>query len=72
MFSQFPFRHAEDRFDNGKDRFAEKRNWRLLAPFVTGLGIADDLLSLMVFTHPSAVRAAGQELLFKLPLCEDM
>ena len=39
---------------------------------VTGLGIADDLLSLMVFTDPSAVGAAGQELIFKLPLCEDM
>ncbi len=46
----------------------------------TGLGIADDLTfaggngqgSLMVFTDPSAVGLAGQEVLTRLPLCEDM
>ena len=46
----------------------------------TGLGIADDLTysggngdgSLVVFTDPSAVGLAGQEVLTRLPLCEDM
>ncbi len=46
----------------------------------TGLGVADDLIyaggtgagSLMIFTDPSAVGAAGQEVVTRLPLCEDM
>ena len=38
----------------------------------TGLGIADDLQSLMVFTDPSTVGLAGQGVVTKLPLCEDM
>jgi hypothetical protein len=50
----------------------------------TGLGVADDLTylgtnakpgtgegSLIVFTDPTAVGLAGQEVLTKLPLCED-
>jgi hypothetical protein len=39
---------------------------------VTGLGVADDLLSFMVFSDPSGVGAAGREFITKLPLCEDM
>jgi hypothetical protein len=39
---------------------------------VTGLGVADDLQSLMVFTDLSAIGSAGQEIITKLPLCEDM
>ena len=38
----------------------------------TGLGIADDLASLMVFTDPTALGLAGQEIVTKLPICEDM
>jgi hypothetical protein len=38
----------------------------------TGLGVADDLKSLMVFTDPSGIGAAGQEVVTKLPLCEDL
>ncbi len=38
----------------------------------SGLGIADDLKSLMVMTDPSAVGLAGQGVVTKLPLCEDM
>jgi hypothetical protein len=46
----------------------------------TGLGVADDLIypggngagSLMIFTDPSAVGLAGQEVVTRLPLCEDM
>jgi len=41
------------------------------APLITGLGVADDLGSLMVFTDPSGIGAAGQEAITKLPLCED-
>ena len=39
---------------------------------VTGLGVADDLQSLMVFSDPSNLGLAGQEVIAKLPLCEDM
>ena len=38
----------------------------------TGLGVADDLKSLMVFTDPSAAGVAAAEVVMKLPLCEDM
>ena len=38
----------------------------------TGLGVADDLKSLMVMTDPSAIGLAGQEVITKTPLCEDM
>jgi hypothetical protein len=38
----------------------------------TGVGIAEDLQSLMVYTDPSAIGLAGQEVVTKLPLCEDM
>jgi hypothetical protein len=38
----------------------------------TGLGVADDLQSLMIYTDPSAVGAAGQGVVTKIPLCEDM
>jgi hypothetical protein len=39
---------------------------------ITGLGVADDLQSLMVFSDPSAIGLAGQEVVTKVPLCEDM
>jgi hypothetical protein len=38
----------------------------------TGLGVEDGTHNLMVFTDPSAVGLAGQEVVTKLPLCEDM
>ena len=38
----------------------------------TGLGVAEDLQSLMVYTDPSSVGLAGQGVVTKLPLCEDM
>jgi hypothetical protein len=38
----------------------------------SGLGVAEDLKSLMVFTDPSAVGLSGQGVVTKLPLCEDM
>jgi len=39
---------------------------------VTGLGVADDLGSLMVMTDPSIIGLLGQGVVTKLPLCEDM
>jgi hypothetical protein len=39
---------------------------------ITGLGVADDLKSVMNFTDPSDVGAAGQAVIVKVPLCEDM
>ena len=39
---------------------------------VSGLGVADDLGSLMVFTDPSTVGLAGAGVVTKLPLCEDL
>ena len=39
---------------------------------ITGLGIAEDLQSLMIYTDPSAIGLAGQEVVTKLALCEDM
>ena len=39
---------------------------------ITGLGVAEDLKSLMVFGDPSAIGLAGQEVVTKVPLCEDM
>ena len=38
----------------------------------TGLGIAMDLQSLMIYTDPSAIGLAGQGVVTKIPLCEDM
>jgi hypothetical protein len=38
----------------------------------SGMGVAEDLKSLMVFTDPSTVGLAGQGVVTKLPLCEDM
>jgi hypothetical protein len=38
----------------------------------TGMGVANDQKSLMVFSDPSAIGLAGQAVVTKLPLCEDM
>jgi len=40
--------------------------------FTTGLGVADDLNSFVAFTDPSGLGLAGQEVIYKMPLCEDM
>jgi hypothetical protein len=39
---------------------------------VTGLGVAEDLKSLMVYSDPTALGLAAREEVTKLPLCEDM
>ena len=39
---------------------------------VTGLGISVDQKALMVYTDPTAIGLAAQEIVTKVPLCEDM
>jgi hypothetical protein len=39
---------------------------------LTGLGIAGDLQSLMIYTDPTTLGLASQEVVTRLPLCEDM
>jgi hypothetical protein len=39
---------------------------------VTGLGVADDLKSLIVMGDPTAIGLAAQEVMTKVPLCEDI
>ncbi len=39
---------------------------------VTGLGIAEDQKSLMIYTDPTAIGLSAQEVVTKVPLCEDM
>ena len=39
---------------------------------VTGLGVAMDLQSLMIYTDPTAIGLSAQEIVTKVPLCEDM
>jgi hypothetical protein len=39
---------------------------------VTGLGIAYDQKALMIYTDPTAIGLAAQEIVTKVPLCEDM
>ena len=61
---------------SGLSQYAFRTYVTGLAPvagtLTTGLGVADDLKSLMVFTDPSGIGTAGQEVITKLPLCEDM
>ena len=48
------------------------RTYALGLPLLaTGLGVADDLQSLMAFNEPSGT-GVGQEVITKMPLCEDM
>jgi hypothetical protein len=39
---------------------------------LTGLGVAEDLKSLMIYTDPTTLGLASQEVVTRLPLCEDM
>jgi hypothetical protein len=50
----------------------KSRTYMSGASVTSGLGVADDLKSLMVFTDPSVVGAAAAEVVTKLPLCEDI
>ncbi|HWN51193.1 MAG TPA: hypothetical protein VNO18_15490 [Xanthobacteraceae bacterium] len=57
---------------SGLSRYAARTYFSGGSRFTTGLGVADDLKSLMVFTDPSGLNLALQEIITKLPLCEDM
>jgi hypothetical protein len=57
---------------SGLSHYASRTYLSGLSGFVTGLGVADDLKSLMTFTDPSGLGLADQEVITKLPLCEDM
>ena len=57
---------------SGLSRYAARTYFSGGSRFTTGLGVADDLKSLMVFTDPSGLNLASQEIITKLPLCEDM
>jgi len=63
-------------FHLGKDNVGrttyKQRTYLTGVSLSTGLGVASDLGSLMVMTDPSTVGLAGQEVITKLPLCEDM
>ena len=63
-------------FHLGKDNVGrttyKQRTYLTGVSLSTGLGVASDLGSLMVMTDPSAIGLAGQEVITKLPLCEDM
>jgi hypothetical protein len=43
-----------------------------LGGFLDGVGVADDLGSLMTMTDPSTIGLGGVEVITRLPLCEDM
>jgi hypothetical protein len=58
--------------DSGLSEYAFRTYLTGLSSPVTGLGIAEDLQSLMVFTDPSGISLAAREIIIKLPLCEDM
>jgi len=56
----------------GLSQYASRTYLSGLSSFITGLGVADDLQSLMTFTDPSGIGMTGQEVIVKAPLCEDM
>jgi hypothetical protein len=57
---------------SGLSNYAFRNYVSGLSGVVTGLGVADDLKSFMTFTDPTGIGLAGQEVITKLPLCEDM
>jgi hypothetical protein len=65
---------------SGLSQYSPLRTFLSGAAIITGLGVADDLTyaggngegSLMVFSDPSNVALAAQEVVTKLPLCEDI
>lgn len=39
---------------------------------ITGIGFSEGLQSVMIYADPTAVALAAQEVVTKLPVCEDM
>ncbi len=56
---------------NGQSRY-QFRTYVTGLSILTGLGVAEDLQSLMIYTDPTTLGLASQEVVTKLPLCEDM
>jgi hypothetical protein len=56
---------------NGQSKY-QLRTYVTGLSILTGLGVAEDLQSLMIYTDPTTLGLAGQEVVTKLPLCEDM
>jgi hypothetical protein len=56
----------------GLSQYASRTYLSGLSTFITGLGVADDLKSLMTFNDQSGIGLAAQELIVKAPLCADM
>jgi hypothetical protein len=57
---------------SGLSQYARRTYLSGLPGLTTGLGVADDLKSLMTFTDPSTIGSPGREAIFRAPLCEDM
>jgi hypothetical protein len=58
-------------FPNGQSNY-QFRTFVTGLSILTGLGVAEDLKSLMIYTDPTTLGLASQEVVTKLPLCEDM
>jgi hypothetical protein len=56
---------------NGQSRY-QFRTYVTGLSILTGLGVAGDLQSLMIYTDPTTIGLAAQEVVTRLPLCEDM
>jgi hypothetical protein len=56
---------------NGQSRY-DFRTYVTGLSILTGLGVAEDLKSLMIYTDPTTLGLASQEVVTRLPLCEDM
>jgi hypothetical protein len=54
----------------GASQYSSKTYVSSIPGITTGIGVADDLQSLMVYSDPSGIGAAGAEVVTKVPLCE--
>ena len=59
-------------FDQNGQSSYQFRTYVTGLSILTGLGVAEDLHSLMIYTDPTTLGLASQEVVTKLPLCEDM
>jgi hypothetical protein len=57
--------------NTGQSQYTSRTYVSGVPGITTGLGVADDLQSLMVYSDPSGIGAAGAEVVTKVPLCED-
>ena len=57
---------------SGLSKYTSRTYVSGLPGLITGLGVADDLKSFMAFTDLSGLGLAAQEVIIKVPLCEDI